>query len=412
MWTDEERLRLRKLGIDPYRHTPDDLRALIDYFGSDEPSSLYSVYRKGVPVKASRDFARKVRRLTESRELDWLISTGKDQLAISLALDSEDRFASLERETDKTDDTPDRHLTAIRWLATQVIDQTKWDLMQLARGEDVDSQEYLEAAAGRSTESSLIIESDSRTTSISLVVEKYRSFSLLIDHLSTVVPLSEAPDSWDKALSRTVALAADRESNQDNDEFGLESAARVERIPVPVSTFGPSLDAWKKQLAVAVDISRVLNKEILKHLRDYGDRLIEVDDLASAKEGIAPRFTQTLIAIACGRQLPSCDARQVREGEYERAERSNSHRRKPLFELRWYTPQDRSYALAVSSSKERIEELKALHRGRLAELERDPHLAKLVRGLKQVDIFERRMRDAVESALSASYFPGQCQQCR
>ena len=226
------------------------------------------------------------------------------------------------------------------------------------------------------------------------------------------MPLSEAPDSWDKVLSRTVALAADRESNQDNDEFGLESAARVERIPVPVSTFGPSLDAWKKQLAVAVDISLAINKEILKHLRDRGERLIEVDDLASAEEGIAPRFTQTLTAIACGRRLPSCDARQVRDGEYERAQRSSSLNGSPGYQLRWYTPQDRSYALAVSSSEERIEEFKDLHRGRLAELEKNPQLTRLIRVLKQVDIFERRMRDAVESALSASHFPGQCQQCR
>ena len=72
-----------------------------------------------------------------------------------------------------------------------------------------------------------------------------------------MVPLREAPDNWDKAVSRTQGLA------QESDP---KAAVRVNRMPVPVSSFWYSLEAWKTELSEAADLIRVVSEDLLELL--------------------------------------------------------------------------------------------------------------------------------------------------
>ena len=296
----------------------------------------------------------------------------------------------------------DGHLTKIRWLATQVLNQMTWDLVQLA-GENPDNvHRHLAAAAGRTSESGLLINTRTRPTSVSLVVEKHPAFSFLLDHLSSVVPLREAPDNWDKAVSRTQGLA------QESDP---KAAVRVNRMPVPVSSFWYSLEAWKTGLSEAADLIRVVSEDLLEFLWDQGERLMDPEEVSSVEKEILPRFTDVSVAEVCGGLFPRCDAGQIRDGEYVLVARKHSVSGESLIELGWETPQKRSYALAISPSRDRIDELQTLHLSQQVVSEGHPRMVKLVQSLKQADLLERRMRDAVESALAARVFPGRCQQC-
>ena len=68
-WSDVERRKLREMSIDSTRHSRDELSKLVTRFKSDKPGTIYSVTRKGVPVKKSQEFARKVSRLAQSGDL-------------------------------------------------------------------------------------------------------------------------------------------------------------------------------------------------------------------------------------------------------------------------------------------------------------------------------------------------------
>ena len=301
----------------------------------------------------------------------------------------------------------DLHVTEIRWLATQVLNQTRWDLMQLAGENPDDVHRHLAAAAGGTSESGPLINTRSRPASVSLVVEKHPSFPLLTDHLSSVVPLGEAPDTWDNAVTKVYGLAQE----SDPDYFDSEAAARVDRMLVPVSSFWYSLGALKTELAQAADIVLAVTEDLLQLLRDQGERLIDPEKMASVEGEILPRFTDISVAKVCGGLFPPCDAGQIRNGRYDLGARNHPVLGESLIELLWHTPQDRICTLAISPSRHRIDELRRLHQSQQVASEAHPGMVKLVRSLKQADLFERRIRDAVESALATRDFPGRCQQC-
>jgi hypothetical protein len=71
-WTEDEMRRLRELSIDPSRHNRDKLFSLVDHFKSR--GTIYSVYRKGIPVNASQQFAEKIKKMVGEGRLDWLLS--------------------------------------------------------------------------------------------------------------------------------------------------------------------------------------------------------------------------------------------------------------------------------------------------------------------------------------------------
>lgn len=76
MWSPEEQRRLKKLRIAPVRHDREKLIVLVNHF--KENGSVFGVTGKGLlhdgkAIYASQDFARKLKRLTEQRKLDWLV---------------------------------------------------------------------------------------------------------------------------------------------------------------------------------------------------------------------------------------------------------------------------------------------------------------------------------------------------
>lgn len=70
MWNAREEQRLRELRLDPSRLTRERLASLVRHFKGH--GTMYSVTTLGVPVDASHDLARKVRRLAQGGQLDWL----------------------------------------------------------------------------------------------------------------------------------------------------------------------------------------------------------------------------------------------------------------------------------------------------------------------------------------------------
>lgn len=71
MWSEDEEGRLRDLRISPYRTTRDELVQLIRHFKQGNP--LYHVVHKGTPIHKSKELAAKVRELTKTGQLDWLV---------------------------------------------------------------------------------------------------------------------------------------------------------------------------------------------------------------------------------------------------------------------------------------------------------------------------------------------------
>ena len=69
-WTPEERQKLKQQTIDSARHTRAELSALVMHFR--DGGGISSVVDQAKPVYKSQDFARKIKRLTEEGELDWL----------------------------------------------------------------------------------------------------------------------------------------------------------------------------------------------------------------------------------------------------------------------------------------------------------------------------------------------------
>ena len=79
MWSPEEQKRLKKLRIDPARHDRKKLIALVNHF--KENGTLLSVTGKGLlrsgeEVHVSQGVARKLKSLTEQRQLEWLLGSG------------------------------------------------------------------------------------------------------------------------------------------------------------------------------------------------------------------------------------------------------------------------------------------------------------------------------------------------
>ena len=87
-WTPDERKKLKQLTIDSARHTRADLLALIAHFKNG--GGISSVVDNAKPVYKSQDFARKVKRLTEEGELDWLDANQSEAPAGQLTETSRD----------------------------------------------------------------------------------------------------------------------------------------------------------------------------------------------------------------------------------------------------------------------------------------------------------------------------------
>lgn len=78
-WRPAEAERLRKLPIDPVRSSPATLRALVEHFSGPSPS-LFAVTEGGKEPHVSKDLARKVRKLTQKRKLDWILKRDEDRI--------------------------------------------------------------------------------------------------------------------------------------------------------------------------------------------------------------------------------------------------------------------------------------------------------------------------------------------
>lgn len=363
--------------------------------------------KRNAPGLTARQIAdRVVDRFGEDAGLDKSTVTSIIRGA-GLGRDSESSSTASGKAIPRTHEPGDGHLADIRWLANQVIAESKWDLIQLARENSDDIHGNLAAAAGRKSESGLLVNTRFRPPLISLVVEKHPTFPFLTDHLSSVVPLGEAPDSWEHAMSRAQGMVKE----SDSDDYDPEAAARVDRMPVPVSSFWYSLGVWKTKLSEAADIIRAVTEDLLQLLGDQGERLMDPEKMSSVEEEILPRFTDVSVAKVCGELFPRCDAGQIRDGKYHLGARKHHVSGESLIVLRWETPQGRDYPLAISPSRDRIDELKRLHQSQQVVAEGHQRMVRLVQSLKQADLFQRRIRDAVESALAAQDFPGRCQQC-
>ena len=101
MWSELDQLQLRRLTIDPHRRNQDELAGLVAHFKED--GTIFSVTQKGKPVRASQEFARKVRRLTLEGKLDWVLgitfetssSTGRESPSPLAAMAAQDHYAEL-----------------------------------------------------------------------------------------------------------------------------------------------------------------------------------------------------------------------------------------------------------------------------------------------------------------------------
>ena len=103
------------------------------------------------------------------------------------------------------------HLIQLRWLASRVLAETGLDLVHLFSGDGVDVGRRLSAGFGYSA---LRIDRMPSRPVVSLVVEERQDFFLLTEHLSTIMPLSEAPDTLAKAMTRIGSLPKLRTSRE------------------------------------------------------------------------------------------------------------------------------------------------------------------------------------------------------
>lgn len=73
-WTNEERLRLRAMTIDPVRSSPKRLKELIDYFRTP-PASLWEITEGRGLLHVSKSLGTKIRDYVGDGDLDWLDET-------------------------------------------------------------------------------------------------------------------------------------------------------------------------------------------------------------------------------------------------------------------------------------------------------------------------------------------------
>ena len=72
-WSEEEKVRLKALRLDPARRDREELTSLASHFKSG--GSTYSVTDTGKPMSASQGLARKIKALTDNGALDWVLDT-------------------------------------------------------------------------------------------------------------------------------------------------------------------------------------------------------------------------------------------------------------------------------------------------------------------------------------------------
>lgn len=71
IWSTDEEKHLKELGLSPSRNSPDRLLKLIHHFMNN--GTIWAVTEGDVPVRVSKELARKVRRLTRSGDLGWIL---------------------------------------------------------------------------------------------------------------------------------------------------------------------------------------------------------------------------------------------------------------------------------------------------------------------------------------------------
>ena len=72
-WSSDQKLRLKKLSIDPVRNPPDRLKGLVNYFRSPG-ASIFRITDGDGPFRVSKGLARKIRYYVAEGTLDWVLA--------------------------------------------------------------------------------------------------------------------------------------------------------------------------------------------------------------------------------------------------------------------------------------------------------------------------------------------------
>ena len=71
-WSNEDKLRLKKLHIDPVRSPPERLKEMVNYFRKPG-ASVFAITEGDGPLQVSKSLARKVRDYQAEGALDWVM---------------------------------------------------------------------------------------------------------------------------------------------------------------------------------------------------------------------------------------------------------------------------------------------------------------------------------------------------
>jgi hypothetical protein len=275
------------------------------------------------------------------------------------------------------------HENQLRELARQLSEQTRLNLMQVVRTEQLGvAQTRLNAAVPLKVAGmpelkpdpdkdlggnpGLVIDRCAQPPAVSLVVEKHPAFQRLIEHLAEVLSV------------------------------------------------GIALEGWKHGLSQASSIALALREELRQRPELVNAPWLEPEELSTARYGLLSHFTQTAVALACASRYPEIDGSHLRDGDFEITSEVQSLTGERRYRLYWMTPGPLAlgFGLAIADDIEMLRIWEGYHQNLRQELEGNRQVILLVRALREAMGYERHLQGALAGVLQAESFPGRCPGCR